>query len=343
MADGLTAMARETAEAPEVVARLMHSCATPLAELRRMLQVSGPSHIITVARGSSDHAAGYFKSLVEVLLGVPCASVGASVVSIYRRPLALRDCIVVAISQSGAAPDILAFVAEAKRAGAPVVLLTNHGDSPLAKAADLCLELGAGREVSVAATKTFIASAALGARIAAEWAGARDLIDACERLPDALRIAGSIGWETWEQSVVEARSLFVLGRGPCLPMTGEAALKLKETSNLHAEAYSTAEVMHGPLALIETGFPVLMFAPNDAASATNRETADRLRAAGARLHCVSKDKLQPGRLDYAATVHPLLDPIAIIQTFYGAAERIARARNRDPDQPRLLSKVTKTL
>ena len=336
-------MARETLEAPEVVAQLMRRNGAALGELRRLYAARKPSHIVTVARGSSDQAAGYFKYLVEILLGIPCASVGASIVSIYDRSLALRDCIVVAISQSGSAPDLLAYAAEVKRAGVPLVVITNHGDSGLARAADVCIDLGAGPELSVAATKTFIASAAMVARIAAEWAELPDLVAASERLPSALEVASTLRWEAFEEGMIAAKSLFVLGRGPSLPIANEIALKLKETSQLHAEAFSAAEVVHGPMELVEPGFPVLLLSPSDAASVTNQMTANRLQSAGARLYCVSKDSRLPNHLDFQPAHHVLLDPISIIQTFYGAAERISRARGRDPDRPRLLSKVTKTL
>ncbi len=338
MTGPLTAMARETAEAPEVVARMLRDAAPALREVGTLFRARRPSHIITSARGSSDHAAHYLKYLVEMVLGLPCASVGASVVSIYARRLALRDTIVVAISQSGASPDSLAFATEAKRAGVPLVSMTNVPGSPLARLADVAVELGAGVEASVAATKSFIASTAMAARIVAEWGVDAGLTAAFDRLPDALGAANGLRWSAMEQSFASARSLFVLGRGPSLPMAGEAALKLKETSGLHAEAYSSAEVIHGPMALIGQGFPVLLFAPADAAYATNLATAERLRAAGAQAYVVGTDGLT-----CAATGHPLLDPISLIQTFYGSAERMSRARGRDPDHPHLLSKVTKTL
>lgn len=334
-----TAMARETLDAPEVVARMLRDAAPAIADVGKLFRLRKPSHIITSARGSSDHAAHYMKVLCEILLGLPCASVGASVVSIYQRPLALHDCIVVAISQSGASPDSLAFAAESKRAGVPLVSITNVPGSALAGLADVAIELGAGPEQSVAATKTFIASVAMAARIVAAWAEDMAFSAAFDTLPVALAKANQMRWPTMEAVAARARSAFVLGRGPSLAMAGEAALKLKETAGVHAEAYSSAEVIHGPMALIEPGFPVMMFAPDDAAYATNLATAERLRAAGADVHMVSRT----GGLDYAATGHALLDPISIIQSFYGSAERIARARGKDPDRPKLLSKVTKTL
>jgi glucosamine--fructose-6-phosphate aminotransferase (isomerizing) len=328
-----TRMAIETAEASEAVARMLQENASGLSDVGKLYRSLKPSHIITCARGSSDHAASYFKYLMEIILKVPCCSVGASVVSIYAAQLNLRDTILVTISQSGRSPDILAFQAEARRAGVPTIAITNDPLAPLAKDADLCLPLYAGPELSVAATKTFIASAALAAAIIAECDEAHRLGEAIQRLPEDLAKANDLRWTSVEDSIAVARSLFVLGRGPSLPMAQEAALKLKETSGLHAEAFSAAEVMHGPMELVQEVFPILVFAPNDAALPTTEASVGRLKDAGAII-------LQP---DFRETLHPALDPISMIQTFYGSAERIAKARGRNPDTPKMLKKVTETL
>ncbi|MGE4249385.1 MAG: SIS domain-containing protein [Parvibaculaceae bacterium] len=332
MTQNETHMAREIAEAPEAVARMLATNAKALAELGRLYAARKPSHIVTCARGSSDCAASYFKYLIEITLGLPCCSVGASVVSVYGARLALRDTLLLTISQSGKSPDILAFQAAAKRAGVPTLAVTNTEDSPLAREADLCLPLCAGIERSVAATKSFITSAAMAAGLAAAASGDARLSDALQALPDDLARALALRWSEVEDMLAQSQSSFVLGRGPSLPMAQEATLKLKETGGLHAEAYSAAEVLHGPMELVTKGFPVLVFAPDDQALATTRETARRLGEAGA--HVITPD--------YAATRHPLLDPISLIQTFYGSAERIARRRGRNPDKPRLLKKVTET-
>jgi glucosamine--fructose-6-phosphate aminotransferase (isomerizing) len=332
MTDESTAMARETAQAPAVVAGMLARNSGALREIGRLYRRRRPSHIVTCARGSSDHAAAYFKYLAEIRLGLPCCSLGASVVSIYGARLALRDTLLLTISQSGRSPDILAFQAEAKRAGVPTLAITNDETSPLAAKADLCLPLSAGIEESVAATKTFIASAAITAAIIAESADDRALRQALDGLPQDLERAHALRWSESENVIARASSLYVLGRGPSLPMAAEAALKLKETCGLHAEAYSAAEVRHGPMEIVTQGFPVLAFAPHDAAEATTAETLKQLAAAGAAIV----------RPELVETGHRLLDPISIIQSFYGSAERIARRLGRDPDRPRLLKKVTQT-
>jgi glucosamine--fructose-6-phosphate aminotransferase (isomerizing) len=172
----------------------------------------------------------------------------------------------------------------------------------------------------------------------AHWLNDKELLDALQRLPVALAAATRIEWPAASAQIAEASSLYVLGRGPSFPIAQEAALKLKETCALHAEAYSIAEVMHGPWELVEHDFPVLAFSPNDAARPLTRSALGRIRAAGARVLAVEQDGLP-----YAETGHPLLDPISMILTCYLAIERLAVSLGRDPDKPRLLKKVTETL
>lgn len=325
-------MAQETIDAPAAVGRALAGNRQALQAFARQFRTSKPAFFLTCARGSSDHAAAYFKYLSEIVLGLPCCSLGPSVVSVFGARLALRDCILVTVSQSGRSPDILSCQEEAKRAGIPTVALTNDDTSPLAARADLCLPLLAGPELGVAATKTFICSVALLAAMVAAAADDRRLEDAVNRLPDALAQALHCRWEAVEAVLATARSLYVVGRGPTLAMAREAALKLKEICRIHAEAYSAAELMHGPVELVQAGFPVLVFQSADAAAATTATTVAALARAEARV-------LVP---PYQPTAHPLLDPIAIIQSFYVSAERVSRRLGFDPDAPRLLNKVTET-
>lgn len=325
-------MAQETIDAPAAVGRALAGNRRALQAFARQFRSSKPSFFLTCARGSSDHAAAYFKYLSEIVLGLPCCSLGPSVVSVFGAHLALRDSILVTVSQSGRSPDILSCQEEAKRAGILTVALTNDETSPLAGRADLCLPLLAGPELGVAATKTFICSVALLAAMVAAAAGDRRLEDAVSRLPDALAQALHCRWDAVEEALATARSLYVLARGPSLAMAREAALKLKEICRLHAEAYSAAELMHGPVELVQAGFPVLVFQSTDAAAATTATTVAALAQAEARV-------LVP---PYQPTSHPLLDPISIIQSFYVSAERVSRRLGFDPDAPRLLNKVTET-
>jgi glucosamine--fructose-6-phosphate aminotransferase (isomerizing) len=245
----------------------------------------------------------------------------------------LRDTLLLTISQSGRSPDVLAVQAEVRRAGIPTIAITNDVSSPVGAGADFCLPMLAGPELSIAATKTFIASITLAAAVIAAWADDHRLSEALQWLPEDLAIARELSFTSIEEPLVRATSLYVVGRGLSLPIAQEAATKLKETSRLHAEALSAAEVLHGPIALVQSGFSVLVFASRDVTTVTTCATVDRLREAGAAV-------LLP---DYHATRHPALDPMSMIQSFYASAERIARVRGYNPDRPRLLAKSTLTV
>jgi glutamine---fructose-6-phosphate transaminase (isomerizing) len=247
----MSLMAQEAAESPRAVARFLEKNAAHLRELGATLRRKPPPVIVTAARGSSDHAAGYFKYLSEILTGVPCCSIGASVASIYEARLKIKGALCLTISQSGQSPDILALQEAARKAGALTVALVNDSASPAATNADICLPLEAGPEKSVAATKSCIAACVAGSAIIAEWLDHAAMREGLQRLPADLEKAGALDWAEARELCTSAQSLYILGRGPMLPIASEAALKLKETCAIHAESYSLAEVMHGPLELLE--------------------------------------------------------------------------------------------
>jgi glutamine---fructose-6-phosphate transaminase (isomerizing) len=331
-------MAKEAAEAPAVTARFLEHNRQQLQELGARLRLKPPPVIVTSARGSSDHAAGYFNYLAEILTGVPCCSMGASVASIYEANLRIKDGLCITISQSGQSPDILALQEAAKHAGALTVAIVNDDASPAAQNADICLPLCAGPEQSVAATKSCIAAMVAGASLVAHWLDDLALLVALDRLPQDLEKAARIGWPEATELCVSAESLFVLGRGPVLPIAAETALKLKETCAIHAEAYSIAEVMHGPLELLEAEFPVLVFAPDDKALEPSRKAIEKLRKTKARVLVAGE-----GGLPYMRAASPWLHPISLLQTAYLSIEATAIALGRNPDRPRQLRKITETI
>ena len=339
----MTHMADEIRETPAAVARLLDREGANLARLGVALRDRGPRVIVTCARGSSDNAAAFFKYLTEILVGVPVASVGPSVASVYRAPLRLRDAVVVSVSQSGQSPDIVALQTAARAAGAFSIAVVNATDSPLAETADAVVPLHAGPEQSVAATKTCLASAVALAALVGGWSGDSALQAAVARLPYSLAGAVAQDWDAAVPVLAATRSAYVVGRGPAFPVAAEAALKLKETAVLHAEAFSGAEVMHGPLQLLGDGFPVVAFAQQDASAEAMRTAIARLRDAGARVFPVATEPLGSGTLSAAATGHALLDPLGMLLSFYGLAEAVAQARGQDPDHPSLLRKVTETV
>ncbi len=339
----MTHMAAELRETPAVAARLVAREAASIQALGARLRALDPAVVVTCARGSSDHAAAYFKYLTEILLGVPVASIGPSVASLYGAPLRLRGAAVVSVSQSGQSPDIVALQAAARAAGAFSIAVVNQADSSLAAGADAVIPLHAGVEASVAATKSCLASAVALAALVAEWRDDAALRGAVAGLPDAFAATLSGNWDAALPTFAGAQSAYAVGRGPALPVAAEVALKLKETCALHAEAFSGAEVMHGPLQLLEQGFPVIAFSQPDASRAAMRVSIDRLRALGGRVFEVAADAPDGSdRLAVAPTGHPALDPLAMLLSSYLFAEAVARARGRDPDRPSHLRKVTET-
>ncbi len=326
-------MAAEIGETPAVIARLLEREGATLRTLGAKLRAIDPAVIVTCARGSSDHAAGYFKYLTEIFAGVPVASLGPSVASIYRAKLRLRHTVVIAVSQSGASPDLVALQAAARDGGAFAIAAVNQLDSPLAAGADAVIPLHAGPERSVAATKSCIAAAVALAGLLAEWRGDVALGHAVSGLPAALDRALAGRWEEALAALRSARSAYTIGRGPALPIAAEAALKLKETCVLHAEAFSGAEVMHGPLELVERGFPVIAFCQQDASAAATQHSLARVRGFGGAVFEASS----------APTGHAALDPLAMLLSFYAFAEQLARDRGHDPDHPSHLRKVTLTV
>ncbi len=230
----------------------------------------------------------------------------------------------------------------AKRAEAVTVAIVNDIDSPLAAACDVALPMEAGPELSVAATKTFVASLAALARLAAAWAGDDALSAALDQLPDGLTAAANADWSAGLDVLADATSLVTIGRGPTLAIAREAALKLKETCNLHAEAFSGAEFRHGPVALVSARYPILLFTPTDAAALGLPELAADLQRKGAAVLMTGAPGTMPPGLPVAPAVHPDTDAICLIQSFYAMLVRVAQHRGADLDQPRHLQKVTRT-
>lgn len=341
-----TLMQAEAAEAGAAVARFLTHNAAALAALGERLRGRGPALVVTCARGSSDHAATYAKYLIETRLGVPTVSAAFSTVSIYDAPVVAPagPVLCLAISQSGRSPDMLATVERHQQAGALVVALVNDETSPLAQMADVALPLCAGPERSVAATKSYITALAGIAALVAAWADDAELGEGLKALPAALDQANALDWSVVVPGLVEASNLFVLGRGLGLAVAQEAALKFKETSGLHAEAFSAAEVRHGPMAVVRAGFPVLAFASEDAAGDDVRTICGEFAARGANVWLASAT----GDVPEGVTSLPALSfradlaPLLMISSFYAMANSLSLARGHDPDSPPYLAKVTRT-
>ncbi|MFD1792141.1 SIS domain-containing protein [Ochrobactrum teleogrylli] len=336
-------MLQETEQSPAVVATLLEKEAGTLAEIAKIFAKNEPAVITTAARGSSDHAATFFKYLMEITLGIPVASIGPSVASVYGSKLKLARGVHFTVSQSGASPDIVAAQAAAKKGGATTIAVVNVVDSPLGKEADLVLALNAGEEKSVAATKSFIAAVAALSGVVAAASGDADLRAGLERLPEALAATRPDGREAVENLLFNARSLYTGGRGTAYAIALEAALKAKETANIHAEAFSLAELMHGPMRLVEEGFPIISFLPRDEAFDTNIAALKRLHSFGASIVTLSDAETPGFRLPSASTGSPHLDPLVSLINYYRVIEAVTRRKGFDPDKPRNLNKVTVTV
>jgi glucosamine--fructose-6-phosphate aminotransferase (isomerizing) len=342
MHESQSQIAIETREAPGVVERQEAALKRPLEALVKRLKARPPQLAVTCARGSSAHAAIFAKHSIERHLRIPVADAAPSIVTVYRTPLKLKGQLHLTISQSGRSHDLIEQTRAAQKAGALTVGLINDVASPLADMCDVVLPLGAGPELSVAATKTFIATLAAILRLTAAWGGQSELKHALVRLPDRLERASALDWSASFGALADARSMMTIGRGPTLAIAAEAALKLKETCGLHAEAFSGSEFLHGPVSLVSKGFPILMLMPSDQAAGALRRLEADLRRKGASVFATVHGKPSKGRLPALASGHSETDAICLIQSFYAMLGRLARLRGSDADKPRHLQKVTRT-
>ena len=340
--ESATRMHSEAAQAAQAVRDQLFSNAERMESLAERLRALAPRVVVTCARGSSDHAATFAKYLIETRLAVPTGSAAPSVSSLYDARPNLAGALCLAISQSGASPDLLAAVRKAREAGARIVALVNAERSPLEGLADELVPLSAGIETSVAATKSFIASLAAIIHLVACWSGDRAMSEALRKAPRQLERAWSLDWSAALEPLIGATDLYVVGRGLGLGIAQEAALKLKETCGLHAEAVSAAELHHGPMALVKAGFPVLIFSQNDEARASIEMLALELTARRANVMIAGSRCPQAVQLA-AEPAHPAIEPMLLIQTFYRLANALSLARGLDPDHPPHLRKVTETV
>lgn len=337
-----TLMFAEAAEAAAVIARQRDANRPTVAMLGTRLRDAPPRAVSTCARGSSDHAATFAKYLIETVIGIPVSSTALSVASVYRAASKAEDTLLLAISQSGRSPDLLSAVAAGRQGGAYLVAMVNDARSPLAGMADVTLPLQAGAERSVAATKSYIASLAAILDLVSAWSGDAVLSATLDKAPALLARSWAMDWMPLVEGLAGARGLYVIGRGIGLGIAQEAALKFKETCGLHAEAFSAAEVRHGPMALIGPDFPLLVFRQDD-------ETADGVDALvaealgqGGTVYCAGA--ALPGAvtlptIDAPAAIQPMLQ----VQSFYRAVNALSVRRGFDPDSPPNLRKVTETV
>jgi len=335
-------MLKEALASASVVGAQIHQADDVLAVLGRTLIEKPPSVVLTVARGSSDHAAQYFAYLTMLEVGVPVVSLPMSLTTLHRAPLSVTGQLAISVSQSGQSPDLVETMTALSQRGATTVAFVNRTESPLARACKWTVPLCAGTEQSVAATKSYIGALAALARLVGHWRRDPRLLKALASLPAQLEEATQIDGSVAIDALAVTDRAMVVGRGLGFAVALEAALKLKETSSIQAEAFSGAEIRHGPMALIEQGYPLLVFALRGPEQQGLLELATEMRERGARVLLAAPADVKERDLTLAVADNEVLDPILAIQTFYLIAARVAEMRGLNPDVPRHLSKVTHT-
>lgn len=335
-------MLAEAREAPIAVARQLQSQPNLYQEFGRALREYSPRSILTVARGSSDHAAHFMAYLIMARLGRLVTSLPMSLITLYQSNIQTEGLFAAAFSQSGQSPDLVAPMQFFSAGSATTAAFVNDEKSPLAKASNWVFPLCAGEEKSVAATKSFIAQLVAGARVTAAWQQDTVLEAAISNLPSVLSQAAQQDWSQGVQVLRDAEQMLVIGRGTGHAVAMEAALKFKETCVIQAEAFSGAEVKHGPMALIDKGYPLLVLAPRGPAHAGLVALADEMRLRGAHVLLAAPATTPGVNLPIVETGSVDLDPISVVQSFYPMVEAVSRARGFDPDKPKYLAKVTKT-
>lgn len=344
----MTLMWSEIKEEPQVVENCLNRNMDILSKIVDNIRKSDIDRVMIAARGTSDHAAVYAKYIIEITLGIPVALAAPSVFTVYHRNLKLDRTLVIGISQSGKAADVLEVIKAANLAGALTVSITNFSDSPLALEAKYHLDCSAGLEKSVAATKTFLAQLTLLASLTAIWAKDDALLDKIKKIP--LGITNIIENSAYISEKVQRyrymEECFVLARGVNYPIALETALKIQETCYVRAKAYATSDFYHGPYAMIEKDMPVFVIAPAGPSLGDIKEMITRLKGSGAELIIISDDREMLGLGDCSfsipATNNDLLSPfynVVIAQIF---ACNLSLAKGLNPDSPRELKKVTIT-
>ncbi len=350
MSEGLqkSRLEREIRDQPAVVRRLLDIERENFNALARLFRERNPHCIVIAARGSSDNVARYGKYLLGSVTGLPVALATPSLLTIYNQSLRLENTLVIGISQSGQSPDIVAVLAEGTRCGALTVAVTNDFESPLARAADHCIDLHIDREESVAATKTYTASLTVLAMLAAALEPESERFRSLQRVPDLLSEMLSEG-DTIQESAQRYREMdacVVIGRGYNYATAFEIALKMKELAYILAEPYSSADFWHGPVALVEGGFPVISIVPESPASRELQELLVHLRSRGADLVVLSPLadvlKLAETPIPLPGEIPEWLSPIVSVVPGQFFALGLTIAKGLDPDRPRGLSKITRT-
>ena len=329
----LSTMAKEAREFPSVIAQQLDKNDEAISQLAGRLQQLNPNLIYIIGRGSSDHAGVFGKYLFETEMGIPVCSAALSIAGIFKRQLNLKGAVAFIISQSGRSPDILKQTESAKNGGAFTIAFVNDETSPLAELADAVIPLSAGEEKAVAATKSFLATLSALLHLCARWSENTSLFNALKAMPSQLEAVINAPSQLTKAHLENTRNTIVLGRGFGYAVGREVALKLKEVLGIHAEAFSSAEFIHGPVTLVEKKLKLISLNIEDESAPFHQNMVQDVRSRGG--ECID---LQGG----VTSSHPRLDALLLMQRFYLDIEKIAVELGLNPDTPPGLNKVTKT-
>jgi len=343
----MSIMLREIAQQPDALDRTLRSEAKRMIRVARAIRKRDVPLIVLAARGTSDNAALFARYLLEITTGIPVSLAAPSVHTLYRRKLNLKNCLVVGISQSGEGADVNMVLERCKESGAQVLAITNNGNSAMAGIADETFVTRAGKERSVAATKTYTCQLMLLYMLAEALAGGD--FEGLHQIPDFAQ--ASLGLSPRIEAMVERYRFMnhcvVVGRGLNYANAYELAIKLMETCYVIAERFSSADFLHGPIAMVEKDFPVLVFAPPGKVFPFLKDLAQRLRTLRADTLTISSEKgiLRLARcgIEMPRGIPELYSPIPYIIPGQIFAARLAERKGLSPDRPRTLTKVTKTV
>lgn len=337
-----TIMEKEARQTPGIIAQQIKLNESLVNKIVRSIRDTDPKMVMIIGRGSSDHAGVFAKYLIEIEVNIPVLSAAPSVSSVYKKQLRLDSTVAIVISQSGRSPDIIAQAKMAKAGGAYCIAIVNDESSPLKDIVDEVLPIRAGVEVSVAATKSYLATLSALLHLVSVWSNNSNLHTALLKLPVSMEKAIHAGVQLQPSSferinnleIENVNNMVVLSRGIGFAIAKEIALKLKEVCSIHAEAFSSAEFVHGPITLIEKGLTILNCVIEDESEVFHSE----------QIRDVIQRKAHVLNLDQAGLkVHPRLAPLIVLQRFYIDIANVSLARGFDPDTPKGLNKVTQTL
>ncbi|AWB68066.1 glutamine--fructose-6-phosphate aminotransferase [Saccharobesus litoralis] len=328
-----TIMEQEARQTPSLIRDQLKNNQAKAQALGESIRNNPPKFVYIIGRGSSDHAGVFGKYLIEIEAGITVAHAAPSVASVYDKQLDLSNTLVLAISQSGRSPDILSQLAMAKNAGATTVALVNDETSPLAEQADFLMPLGAGEEKAVAATKSYLCTLSAITQIVAHWTQNQALLDALDALPEQLQAAIDAERQLTTQQFQDVHNCVVLGRGLGYAVSREIALKLKEVCSIHAESYSSAEFVHGPIALAGKRILALEIDVHDESRPYHQEQIIDLQKRGSKI-------IHLNQVD--TNCHPRTAPLLVLQKFYVDIATVSTELGYNPDAPQGLNKVTRT-